>query len=438
MINSISDIIEQQKTGKIVGITSICSSNPYVIEAALIRTRNHNNVVLIESTSNQVDQFGGYTGMTPTDFVKFIYELAQKCNYPKDKIILGGDHLGPNVWQHEPPELALKKAKDQIKTYVEAGYSKIHLDASMPLKGDPTDHKGALPLELSALRTAELCAVAEETFNKSNNSDRQLSYIIGTDVPIPGGAHHSLKDIVPTKVGEVKNTIQLTQKSFEELGLLEAWNRVIAVVVQPGVDFSQDSILEYNRQKTASLTSLIESKDNLVYEAHSTDYQKGNSLREMVEDHYAILKVGPWLTFAYREAVIALTRVEHEFLSQRKDVILSDLQKTINLEMDNFPKYWQKHYKGSKGEINLSKIYSYSDRVRYYWPFENIQKGLNRLIQNLTENPIPLTLISQYLSGQYWKIRNSELSLNPVRIIHDNISKVLEIYDYATRLSENY
>jgi D-tagatose-1,6-bisphosphate aldolase subunit GatZ/KbaZ len=44
-----------------------------------------------------VDQFGGYTGMTPADFRGFVCQLADSLDFPQSQLILGGDHLGPTA-----------------------------------------------------------------------------------------------------------------------------------------------------------------------------------------------------------------------------------------------------------------------------------------------------------------------------------------------------
>uniref|UniRef100_UPI002027EB42 class II D-tagatose-bisphosphate aldolase non-catalytic subunit n=1 Tax=Shigella flexneri TaxID=623 RepID=UPI002027EB42 len=56
-------LIARHKAGEHIGICSVCSAHPLVIEAALAFDRNSTRKVLIEATSNQVNQFGGYTGM---------------------------------------------------------------------------------------------------------------------------------------------------------------------------------------------------------------------------------------------------------------------------------------------------------------------------------------------------------------------------------------
>ncbi len=116
------DIITRHKSGEHIGICSVCSAHPLVIEAALRFDLSTNNKVLIEATSNQVNQFGGYTGMQPADFRDFVYNIARTVGFPAERIILGGDHLGPNCWQDEPAAVAMEKSIDLIKAYVAAGF----------------------------------------------------------------------------------------------------------------------------------------------------------------------------------------------------------------------------------------------------------------------------------------------------------------------------
>jgi hypothetical protein len=59
----------------------------------------------------------------------------------------------------------------------------------------------------------------------------------------------------------------------------------------------------------------------------------------------------------------------------------------------------------------LARGYSYSDRVRYYWPDSQIDDAFERLVRNLADEPIPLPLISQYLPLQYSKFaRGSQVN----------------------------
>jgi tagatose-1,6-bisphosphate aldolase non-catalytic subunit AgaZ/GatZ len=55
-------ILRRQKAGIPAGCASTCSALPQVLEAAPAEASDAGTLALIESTSNQVNQFGGYTG----------------------------------------------------------------------------------------------------------------------------------------------------------------------------------------------------------------------------------------------------------------------------------------------------------------------------------------------------------------------------------------
>ena len=114
-----------------IGITSACSAHPIVIEAALQLAHETGRIALIEATCNQVNQDGGYTGMTPADFRSHVETLAKKVGIAPASIVLGGDHLGPNPWKHLPAVEAMSKAEGMIAAFARAGFTKLHLDTSM-------------------------------------------------------------------------------------------------------------------------------------------------------------------------------------------------------------------------------------------------------------------------------------------------------------------
>jgi D-tagatose-1,6-bisphosphate aldolase subunit GatZ/KbaZ len=254
--------------------------------------------------------------------------------------------------------------------------------------------------------------------------------VIGSEVPPPGGATEDVYDVAPTQVADAEETIAVTRDAFRERGLEEAWERVIAVVVQPGVEFSDLSVVEYDRTKAEPLSRHIEQYGGLVYEAHSTDYQRRNALRRMVEDHFAILKVGPALTFAFREAVFALSTMEDEWLGGRRSIVTSDLREVLDRAMVGCPEHWQNHHSGGEAELRYARRYSYSDRSRYYWAVPEVRDALRQLIGNLEAHPIPLTLLSQYMPAQYAAVREGEFDNNPRDLIYSKVTEVLA--DYAS------
>ncbi|EPQ0590849.1 tagatose-bisphosphate aldolase subunit KbaZ [Citrobacter freundii complex sp. 2024EL-00225] len=419
----LTKMVEQHKRGKANGIYAVCSAHPIVLEAAISYAHANHTPLLIEATSNQVDQFGGYTGMTPADFRSFVCRLADSLDFSQDMLILGGDHLGPNRWQNLPAEQAMANADDLIKSYVAAGFKKIHLDCSMSCANDPVP----LTDEIVAERAARLAKVAEETC-MAHFGESDLVYVIGTEVPVPGGAHETLTDLAVTTPDAARATLQAHYHAFEKHGLEGIWPRIIALVVQPGVEFDHTHIIDYQPQKAVALSKMVEDYDTLVFEAHSTDYQTPQSLRQLVIDHFAILKVGPALTFALREALFSLAAIEEELLPAKA---CSGLRHVLESVMLDRPEYWQSHYHGDGNARRLARGYSYSDRVRYYWPDSQIDEAFERLVRNLADDPIPLPLISQYLPLQYVKVREGDLSATPRELIINHIQDILQQYHCA-------
>lgn len=405
-----------------VGLPSVCSAHPLVLEAALRHGLAHGKPVLIEATCNQVNQFGGYTGQTPADFIRFVTELAETIGFPRQNLILGGDHLGPLPWANEPAEQAMEKAKALVRAYVQAGFTKIHLDCSMPLGGESSPSP-----EVIARRTAELAKIAEQSLNSNrplSSVHHPLRYIIGSEVPAAGGAKAGETHLTVTRPEDAAQTLELARRAFQDAGLEAAWERVVGLVVQPGVEFGDQIIHEYEPQAAAPLARFIESVPGLVYEAHSTDYQRPAALRRMTQDHFAILKVGPALTFALREAAFALEAIETALGLQPA----SQLRKRLEAEMLANPIHWKKHYSGDSQAQRLARAYSFSDRIRYYWNIPSVQAAFERLMNNLAQNPIPLTLLSQYFPVEYPKLRNGEIKNHPRALLLARVKQVLEQY----------
>ena len=94
MLHPLQSMIQSRQNGAKVGIPSYCSANELVLETALARAKASGQPVLIEATANQVNQYGGYTGMLPADFYQFVMKLAAAAGVPAQQIILAGDHLG--------------------------------------------------------------------------------------------------------------------------------------------------------------------------------------------------------------------------------------------------------------------------------------------------------------------------------------------------------
>jgi D-tagatose-1,6-bisphosphate aldolase subunit GatZ/KbaZ len=428
--DKLQDILQENRRGRAVGVFCVCSAHPFVLQAAMQQAKQSCNLLIIESTSNQVNQFGGYTGQTPAQFAQFVEKLAASQNFPFEQVLLGGDHLGPHVWGNENSAQAMAKAHTLIHDSVLAGYTKIHLDASMHCADDPGDRHRPLADEIVSARAAELCATAEAAHRELPAGSAAPLYVIGTEVPIPGGELQSNCAPEITRTDQLNRTLQIAKQAFFSRGLQSAWERVIAVVAQPGVEFADVSVFAYNSLKAQPLAHFALQHWHGVYEAHSTDFQSASALREMVQDHFAILKVGPWLTFAFREAVFALAAAEEEWLAQR-GVAVSQVREELDRAMLANPTHWKSYYHGDEAALRVARKYSYSDRARYYWPQPGVAAALEKLIANLTASPPPLSLLSQFLPNQAGLIREGSQSASAAELIRSKIREVLHIYSAA-------
>ncbi|MGB3270515.1 MAG: D-tagatose-bisphosphate aldolase, class II, non-catalytic subunit [Rhodanobacter sp.] len=423
-MQALSDLIARHKQRHAGGVTSICSAHPIVIEAGLRHAqRTGQAFVLFEATCNQVNQDGGYTGMKPADFVAFVHAIADRVGFDHARIALGGDHLGPNPWTSLDAATAMDKAEVMVAAYVAAGFRKIHLDCSMACRGDAQP----LPEAEIVRRAVRLCRAAEAAHARAGGEPPV--YVIGTEVPVPGGATEAIEGLATTTPQAALATIEAHRQAFLAAGLEPAWQRVIASVVQPGVEFDHHDVVDYEPSKASELSRAIAGVPGMVFEAHSTDYQTREALAALVRDHFAILKVGPGLTFALREALWALDAIEREWITD--DSRRAGLREVAMARMREQPGYWQRYYHGEGHALAIDLQYSLSDRIRYYWPDPVIEQACQRLFANLRANPPPLPLISQFLPRALHALRRGAATRDPLSLTIAHISAALDDYHHA-------
>ena len=338
--NPMRTMMNRRRAGEKTGMPSYCTANKLVLETILKRCAETKQPVLIEATANQVNQYGGYTGMRPADYYRWVRTRAEELGADPDLVILAGDHLGPLTFADLPEEQAMQKAKELVYEYARAGFTKIHLDTSMKVADDPA---GPLATGTVARRGKELYDVAmkayRELLKEVPDAPRPV-FVIGSEVPIPGGAQEAEDTLAVTKPEDFADTVETYLTFFGD-----AMEDVIAVVVQPGVEFGDDQIFLYDHDKAAALTAKLQDYPGLVFEGHSTDYQSRECLRQMVEDGVGILKVGPALTYAMREAIFALSMIEKELLPEEKQAHVMESLDQVMLES---PANWIKHYHGTE------------------------------------------------------------------------------------------
>ena len=418
-LRRIADIARDHVAGSRAGIASICTAHPMVVETTLRHGGSSEGPVLIEATCNQVNQEGGYTGMTPADFRGFVEEIADRVGFARERLSLGGDHLGPNPWKHLPAEEAMDRAEAMIAAYAKAGFTKLHLDASMGCAGESI----TLPDDVTAHRAARLALAAE-----ASADGLQPSYVIGTEVPVPGGALESIERLDVTTPEAALRTVEVHRAAFAAAGAEAAFARAVAMVAQPGVEFGNANVIGYRRERARDLSVVLSRMPQFVFEAHSTDYQSVEALHALVEDGFAILKVGPRLTFALREALYGLDQI-----AAILDPSFSEcgLMKSMERLMMREPANWKKYYHGDATEQRIQRHFSYSDRIRYYWPHAEAARAVERLLAFFEGRKIPETLVSQYLAASYPAVAEGQLAPAARELLSAAVRRVLNLYSSA-------
>ena len=364
-------------------LPSVCSAHEDVLVASLLLAEALDRPLLVEATSNQVNHQGGYTGMTPADFIAHVRGLAKETGCDPDRLMFGGDHLGPQAWKKNPPAEAMADAHAMIEAYVKAGFTKIHLDCSEGCAGEPAQLSDAP----AAARAAELAATAQA----AASDEEALCYVVGTEVPPPGGARSDDEGIAPTPPERAEATLKAHEEAFRTAGLEDAWNRVRGLVLQPGLEFAPAHIDHFDTGQPDHLSPLLQQRPDLCFEAHSTDYQRPEVYGDLGRRNFAILKVGPALTFAWREALYALSHMLGWLVGS------AHVSEAMDRLMLAEPGAWKGHYHGDAARQKLLRHFGYADRIRYYWARPDAQKAVAQVLEAFDAADMPDPLVAQYL-----------------------------------------
>ena len=370
MVEVLRDIIRRNRAGAAVAIPSVCSAHPDVLRASLALAAQLDRHIVIEATSNQVNQDGGYTGMTPVDFIQFVNALADEAKIDREQIIFGGDHLGPQAWRSMDAAQALAKADRLVHDYVAAGFHKIHLDCSEGCAGETAQ----LGDDVTAARSARLAQICSEVHP-------DLLFVIGTEVPPPGGARVDEDgDIPATTPTDARATLAAHDAAFGPLAPM-----IGGLVVQPGVEFSPTAVHALPMGRDPGLLNALSEHPDICLEAHSTDYQQDAVYPRLAQLGFAFQKVGPALTFAYRQALYALDQLRED---------KGALQAEMEVVMLEDPSKWQGHYSGDPDALREQRHFGLADRIRYYWPAPKAQAAVQSL-KSAFDRPLSDTQLRQ-------------------------------------------
>lgn len=358
MSDALRHVIKRNRAGETVAIPSVCSAQPDVLRASLDLAERLDRHIVIEATSNQVNQDRGYSGMTPADFIAFVNRLTEETGTDRARLIFGGDHLGPQAWRAKDAQTAMAKADTMVRDYARAGFTKIHLDCSEGCAGEPSQLGDDITAERSA-RLAKICC--------EENVD--LLFVVGTEVPPPGGARVDEDgDIPATSPDAAHATLIAHDETFGDMA-----DQIGGLVVQPGVEFSPTGVHNLPMDRDPHLLDALQDHPNVCLEAHSTDYQDSAVYPRLANLGFAFQKVGPALTFAYRQALYALDQLRsdsRELMNAMETLMLDD------------PSRWQGHYSGDAEALMDQRHFGLADRIRYYWPQKRAAVAVRELLES--------------------------------------------------------
>ncbi|WP_085879021.1 class II D-tagatose-bisphosphate aldolase non-catalytic subunit [Roseisalinus antarcticus] len=408
------DIAARNRAGEPVALTSVCSAHAEVLTICLAHAARAGVPLAIEATSNQVNHQGGYTGQSPADFATAARAMAEAAGA---RIVLGGDHLGPQAWRAQPAAEAMAEARAMVAAYAAAGFTKIHLDCSEGCAGEPAQ----LPDAVTAERSADLARVARD----HAPDPEALLFVIGTEVPPPGGARLDEDGDIPATTPEsAAATLAAHRAAFEQAGLADLLPRIAGLVVQPGVEFSPMAVHHLPRDRDPGLRAALAGWPGVTLEAHSTDYQRPEAYARLAELGFGFHKVGPALTFAWRQAVYGLDLLR-TMLGQTPEETLPGLMERLMLDD---PRHWSGHYHGQPRDRRIARHFGLADRIRYYWPAQPAQRAVARLRADLADMPLPAPMLAQVFCDETIARAEALGGLSPDTLIAAEVDRALAPY----------
>ncbi len=407
MIN-IQSLIEQNRGGANIGLPCFCSANEMVLRTLFECCAAHDVPIVVEASATQVNQDGGYTGISAADFSRWVSSLSAEFGVADERLVLAGAHLGPMPWSHLSPKDALDNTKNLVKDYAAAGFRKIHLDA--PVASNEEQHPD---VQILATRTARLCEIAE----MHAPCPDQLIYVLSSLPSLPAPSIGSSFDVgsapPATSAEQLNATIAAYQEAFVRQGLRHAWDKVVSIDALPSIGFDHFSVQPLQARSAELLSAEILKHNGLSLSVSSADYQSSSDLSTLVENQFFFLKAGPELTFKMREAIFALATIAQQISGTGTPDIIAALDTAIS----KYPNDWAPYFTGDIATRKQLHHYSFSDRLRYYWNFPDVRSQLLKFMMNLDTIKLPDSLVSQHFQTREF----GTLDMPASRLIHDSV-----------------
>lgn len=357
------------ETGTRRTIFAVCPNSTSVVKAAFRAAKRNNAPIYFAATLNQIDCDGGYTGMTPAEFVKMARIEAEAVNYTGVSII-AIDHGGPWLKDTQsverwPAEKAMDGVKKSFEAAVEAGYDLIHVDPTVDIfvpKGEIID------IRLVVDRTVELIKHVE-TFRRVKNLP-PISYEVGTEE-----VHGGLAD-----EATFENFLTGLKAGLTQVGLADVWPCFI--VGKVGTDLHTTT---FDPQVARDLTAKVRPYGSYI-KGHYTD---GVSNPEAYPQcGIGAANVGPEFTMSEYDALAELEQKELALDARGAVAVRSHLTATLRrlvCDSNRWCKWLQGDEKGCDFDALKPErqMWLIKTGCRYIWQHPEALVARQRLYDNL-------------------------------------------------------
>lgn len=360
----------EAETGIPRTIFAACPNSVSVVKAAFRAAKRNNAPIYFAATLNQIDCDGGYTGLTPAEFVRLARMEAEAVRFTGESII-AIDHGGP--WLKDlqrterwTTERAMEDVKRSFEAAVEAGYDLIHVDPTVDI------HLGegqTIDIRVVVRRTVELIAHVEG-FRRARNLP-PVSYEVGTEEVHGGLADQHTFD---TFLCELRSGLR-------EAGYADVWPCFI--VGKVGTDLHTTT---FDPDVARALTAKVRPYGSLI-KGHYTD---GVSNPEQYPlSGMGAANVGPEFTMSEYDALAELEEVERT-LDARGEVAQRSHITAVLERLVRDSQRWQKWLHGDEPGKEFEelapdrRLWLVKTGCRYIWQHPEALVARQRLYDNLS------------------------------------------------------
>jgi D-tagatose-1,6-bisphosphate aldolase subunit GatZ/KbaZ len=374
----------ESRTGIKRTIFAACPNSLSVIRAALKSAKRCNAPIKFAATLNQVDIDGGYTGLTPSEFVRTIRLQARNLNVTSP-VIIAIDHGGPWLkdihkserWQYTK---TMSTVKESFEAAIAAGYDLIHVDPTIDIT--LTGAKN-ISIDVVAERTLELIAYAEEF--RMKNSLPRISYEVGTEE-----VHGGLADL-----DTFKRFLELLKLGLIQKGLTDVWP--CFVVGKVGTDLHTTT---FDPMVARQLAEIAKSYGSLIKGHYSDNVTNPEAYPE---SGMGAANIGPEFTEMEYDGLIELEGIQQSLFEVGKVAKCAPMKNKLwdsVIRSGRWKKWLHKDENPDDFYANSSERQEWLIKTccRYIWEDPEVVSTRTRLYQNLSSQGMdPGSIVESYI-----------------------------------------